>query len=227
MRTQELQEWLLELGFSPGPLDGDYGPKTEEAVFDALETYAPPRELAPPLEFTEGETVVPADWMPNAKANKIICHWTAGSNKANSTDREHYHILIEGDGTLIRGDHSISDNDSTSDNDYAAHTASCNTGAIGVSLCCMSGAVESPFNAGPYPMTSTQWDMLSSVVADLCDRYNIPVSPTTVLTHAEVQSNLGIAQSGKWDYTKLAFDPSVSGAKACGDKLRGEVYAKL
>jgi hypothetical protein len=226
MRTDELQRWLLELGFDPGPIDGDYGPKTEEAVFDALEEYAPPRDLAPPPS-TNGENVVPADWMPNAKAVRVICHWTAGGNTANSTDKEHYHILIEGNGKLIRGDHSISDNDSTSDNDYAAHTASCNTGSIGVSLCCMSGAVESPFNAGPYPMTSTQWNMLSDVVADLCTRYNIPVSPTTVLSHAEVQSNLGIAQSGKWDYTKLAFDPSMSGAKACGDRLRREVTSKL
>jgi hypothetical protein len=47
--------------------------------------------------------------------------------------KEHYHFIIEGDGTVIKGDHDISDNVSTADDDYAAHTRACNTGSIGVS----------------------------------------------------------------------------------------------
>ena len=91
----------------------------------------------------------------------------------------------------------------------------------------MGGAIESPFNAGKYPMTRTQWDYLTSVVAELCEVYAIPPNREFVLSHAEVQGTLGIAQSGKWDYTKLAFDPSMSGATMCGDRLRIEVEAKL
>jgi peptidoglycan hydrolase-like protein with peptidoglycan-binding domain len=82
---------------------------------------------------------------------------------------------------------------------------------------------ELTFDAGKYPMTQTQWDILAGVVSELCQAYSIPVTPSTVLSHAEVQGTLGIAQSGKWDYTRLAFDLNVKGAKACGDKLRAAV----
>ena len=89
-----------------------------------------------------------------------------------------------------------------------------------MSLCCMAGAIESPFNAGKFPMTEAQWDKLPVVLAALCERYSITPSPTTVLSHAEVQTNLGIKQRGKWDIARLAFDPSAKGAKACGDIFR-------
>lgn len=210
---------LRALGFDCGPTDGIYGELTEEAVFDCLDKYTPP--IPPP------STLVPPEWMPACNMDRIVCHWTAGAHKASSHDLNYYHILIENDGRLVRGVYSIKDNVETSDGRYAAHTKNLNTSSIGISLCCMAGAVESPFNAGQYPMTSTQWDVLSTVVAELCGEYDIVVEPETVLSHAEVEDTLGVDQSGKWDFTKLAFDPSISGAKACGDKLRAEVSAKL
>jgi hypothetical protein len=220
MRTAELQSRLRALGFDPGPSDGIYGELTEEAVFDCLDEYTPAVELVT-------DHVVPIEWMPECAMSKVIVHWTAGTWKASaSSDVPHYHILIEDDGRLVRGSYSIKDNVNTSDGRYAAHTKNCNTGSIGVSLCCMAGAVENPFNPGKYPMLEKQWDTLTTVVADLCNTYNIKVTNKTVLSHAEVQANLGIAQSGKWDYTRLAFDPETVGAKACGDKLREEVMAK-
>lgn len=170
---------------------------------------------------------IPSSWLPDVNMQRIICHWTAGANKASEFDRGHYHILIEDDGKLVRGIPSIDLNTNPKKPGYAAHTLNCNTGSIGVSLCCMGGAVESPFNAGKWPMTKKQWEVLSSVLAELCTFYKIPVTEKTVLSHAEVQGNLGITQRGKWDYTRLAFDPSVKGARACGDKLRSEVKAKL
>lgn len=171
------------------------------------------------------KSIIPADWTPPAKMLRVICHWTAGGHKATSFDREHYHLLIEADGNLIRGFPSIKLNEAPAKKGYAAHTLNCNSGSIGVSLCCMANAVESPFDAGKSPMTETQWDTLAIVVADLCRIYGIPVTPKTVLSHAEVQGNLDIPQRGKWDFTRLAFDPSVRGAKACGDKLRAAVAA--
>jgi N-acetyl-anhydromuramyl-L-alanine amidase AmpD len=158
---------------------------------------------------------------------RIIAHWSAGAHKASALDKEHYHIIIEGDGTVVKGDHDISDNVNTADDDYAAHTRACNTGSIGVSLACMAGATENPFKAGRYPMTKTQWDVAMEVIAQLADFYKIPVTNKTVLSHAEVQPNLGIQQAGKWDFTRLGFDPSVVGAKACGDKMRAEVKAHI
>jgi hypothetical protein len=135
MRTAELQSTLRALGFDPGPSDGVYGELTEEAVFDALEEYAPPVELAYDPSY-----VVPGEWLPECPMQRVIFHWTAGAWKAStSSDVPHYHILIEDDGRLVRGSYSIKDNVDTSDGRYAAHTKNCNTGSIGVSLCCMAG----------------------------------------------------------------------------------------
>lgn len=173
------------------------------------------------------QNIIPDNWTPPAKMLRVICHWTAGGHKATSFDREHYHLLIEDDGKLIRGLPPIDLNEAPAKKGYAAHTLNCNSGSIGVSLCCMANAVESPFSAGKYPMTEKQWDTLAAVVAELCRTYKIPVTPKTVLSHAEVQANLGIQQRGKWDFTRLAFDPSIKGAKACGDKLRAAVAALL
>ena len=125
---------------------------------------------------------------------RVICHWSEGNYKANSTDLEHYHILIEGDGTVRGGDHTIDDNSNVGDNDYAAHTLNANTESIGVACCCMVGCEESPFKPGSQPMKKSQWDVMVQAVAELCQFYGIPVTPTTVLGHGEVQANLGIKQ---------------------------------
>jgi hypothetical protein len=166
---------------------------------------------------------VPRAWMPAANMQRIHIHWTAGGHNANATDKAHYHILIEGDGELVRADKSIKANERGSRMRRASHTLNANTGAIGVSMCSMAGARERPFNAGRWPMTKAQWDIMVKVVADLAKRYRILVTPKTILTHAEVQPNLGIRQRNKWDITRLAFDASVRGFKAVGDKMRQEV----
>jgi hypothetical protein len=219
MRTAELQSRLRALGFDPGASDGIYGELTEEAVFDALDKYTPPVELA--------EGLVPLEWMPACGMERVICHWTAGAHQASEHDREFYHMLIEADGNLIRGFYSIKDNVSTSDGIYAAHTKNCNTGSIGVSLCCMAGAIENPFSAGAYPMTETQWRTLAEVVAQLCSTYSIPVSRETVLSHAEVQGTLGIAQSGKIDIMWIPGMTQMDDALAIGDQFRKNVSALM
>ena len=174
--------------------------------------------------------VLDADWMPQVPMRGIVVHWTGGTHTASANDRSHYHVLIEGDGEVVRGKPSIALNASTGlGKGYAAHTRGLNTGWIGVSLCCMGGndVRESPFNAGKWPMTRAQWDKLPLVLAALCHRYKIAVTPQTVLSHAEVQGTLGRPQLGKWDITRLAFDPSVQGAKACGDLFRRNTLALM
>lgn len=237
--VRDVQQRLISLGF-PLPrfgADGDAGGETLTAINGALDelvtlrggskpTPAQPNTGKPAAQVRPAG-IVPDNWMPAAKMDRIICHWTAGTHKATEFDRGHYHVLIEADGNLVRGIPSIKLNEAPAKKGYAAHTLNCNTGSIGVSLCCMGGSVEAPFMPGKYPMTKAQWDELTSVVADLCRKYGIKVTDRTVLSHAEVQHNLGIQQKGKWDYTVLAFDLSVKGARACGDKLRAEVLAKL
>lgn len=170
---------------------------------------------------------LPRLWLPTCKMVGIVAHWSAGGYRASEADKEHYHVIVEGDGVYVRGDHPITDNVSTADDDYAAHTRGANTGRIGISCAAMAGAVESPFNPGKFPLTEIQWNRMAEAIGVMCKFYGIPVTPKTVLTHAEVQGTLGIQQAGKWDFTRLAFDPSVKGAKACGDRLRAQVSAAL
>lgn len=170
---------------------------------------------------------LPLEWLQPVKMTRIIAHWTAGGYRASTEDKAHYHFIIEGTGNVVRGDHTIADNVNTTDDDYAGHTRKCNTGAIGVSLACMAGAVENPFNPGKYPMTEAQWARAMDVIAHLASFYKIQVTDKTILSHAEVQPNLGIKQAGKWDFSRLAFDPTVIGAKACGDKMRRDVKARM
>ena len=156
---------------------------------------------------------VPDAWMPPAEMRRIIVHWTAGGYQANDVDRAAYHLLVEESGRLVRGTHAISDNVSTADGDYAAHTLGCNTRSIGVSMCCMAGCCQTPFKSGRYPLTERQWTAMLHVVAQLCRRYGIDVTPTTVLGHGEVQQHLGIRQRSKWDPMVLPFRPGLAPAE--------------
>ena len=45
-----------------------------------------------------------------AKLTKICVHWTAGTNQPNSTDYQHYHYLINGDGLIFKGKYKPEDN---------------------------------------------------------------------------------------------------------------------
>jgi hypothetical protein len=156
---------------------------------------------------------------------RIICHWTAGTHKANDLDLSHYHFVFEGDGTMKIGFYPVSANAAPIRKKYAAHTFRCNTDSIGLSLACLAGA--QPGKHGRYPMTETQFYAMCRKAAELCQYYRIPVTPKTVLWHAEVSKNLGIAQKGKWDATELSFNPNIRGAGACGDFLRTAVMLQM
>jgi hypothetical protein len=170
--------------------------------------------------------IVPESWMPECSMRRIILHWTAGGHRANTIDREHYHLLIEGDGRILRGDHSIADNVRTGDDDYAAHTLNCNGRAVGVAACCMRESMERPFRPGPSPMTLTQYEVMAVVTADLCEKYRIGVSRETVLGHGEVQEILNIRQRQKWDPMVLPWDPGTP-RREVGDAFRARVKALL
>lgn len=170
--------------------------------------------------------IVPASWMPSCDMDYIVTHWTAGSHHASELDKEHYHIIIEGDGRLVRGDHPITDNANTADGDYAAHCRLCNTRAIGVSVAAMRGATETPLHYGDSPVTREQWDALVQVCADLAERYGIPVTNKTILGHCEVQRNLGRKQNGKWDPWRVEWFPNKDRYQI-GDSFRNDVVATL
>lgn len=158
-----------------------------------------------------------------AKLKRVIAHWAVTGYKCDQTSRQHYHFIYEGDGKEVVGFHTPEANENIADGVYAKHTRGTNEGAIGVSCAAMLGAV-SVDKPGRFPITAPQFDAMCKGIARLCVKYGIPVTPKTVLSHAEVQGTLGIVQRGKWDISVLPF-ANLKGAKACGDYMRQVVAA--
>lgn len=241
LNVQKAQKELIRQGISVGSTgaDGKLGKNTRAAiesfqqknklkVTGELDSRTLAALFPPPPTLAPGSEAIPLSWLPKASISRIIVHWTAGQHRASADDRKHYHLLWEGDGTIIRGIPTIDKNDAGGLKEgYAQHTLNCNTGSVGVSMCAMTGAIEAPFSPGPAPLTEKQWNAMVQGVAQLCQRYGIPVTDRTVLTHAEVQPNLGIRQRGKWDITRLPWDKSVVGHRAVGDLLRRQVAAAI
>lgn len=165
------------------------------------------------------------DW-PKVKMDKLIWHWTAGTYSTSALALQHYHFIIDGDGRYHDAVAIENNVPPLVAGKYAAHTRNCNSRAIGISCCAMGDALEKgPF--GKWPLLEKQIDTLITLSVALCYFYDIPVSPTTTLSHAEVQNNLGIAQRGKWDIAVFPFNPSLNTAKKCGDFIRAKVQEGL
>lgn len=211
-------------------VDGLFGPQTLTALSDALgeaDAGAPVNVEVDGVAAGAGPPVIvdPA-WLPPARAERVIIHWTAGGHVASNEDRQHYHFLIEVDGTIRHGTFTIADNDSTDDGRYAAHTLHANTRAVGITVCGMMRATERPFSPGPRPFNELQWRTMARLAAQICHRYAIPVTDRTVLAHGEVQKNLGIRQRGKWDPLVLPWQTELSHDEVA-DQFRGLVSAAL
>lgn len=161
--------------------------------------------------------------MTDVKMQRIILHWSAGSNSVGQSDMDHYHYIVDGNGRTFAGRYAVKDNANTADGKYAAHTKNCNTGAIGIAMAGMFNAVESPFHPGPFPLNAAQLDVFVKLAAELARKHGVPVTRTTVLTHAEVQPTLGIAQRGKWDITWLPGMKKPGKPVEVGDDLRAMI----
>jgi predicted chitinase/N-acetyl-anhydromuramyl-L-alanine amidase AmpD len=250
--VRAVQTALALRGFlPPDGADGLYGPQTRNAVAAfqrsarlaetgvvdggtraALLASAEPtargagsEDLAP-LRRRQTEEVVPPDRLPDARPARVILHWTAGGHRASALDCEHYHFMVEATGDIVPGRFTIADNDSTGDGRYAAHVRGKNTRSVGVALCGMANARERPFHAGTAPIVPLQLDRMAALVAQICARYDIPVSRETVLGHGEVQEVLGAPQTGKWDPLVLPWRLDLS-QREVGDHLRALVAARL
>lgn len=153
---------------------------------------------------------------------RIVIHWTAGTNQPNKTDYEHYHYLINGDGIIVKGKYEPAENENCQDGKYAAHTGGGNTGSIGVALCGMHG-FKNRIAVGNYPLKKKQCETAFKLVAELCKKFNIKISPETVLTHYEFGVNHpNTTSKGKIDIIYLPPYPEVSQA-GVGDFIRNKV----
>jgi hypothetical protein len=157
---------------------------------------------------------------------RIIWHWTAGAGRASELDLEHYHYVINNDGAVSLGKWPVAANEKPVKGKYAAHTLNCNTGSIGIAVAAMAGAVERPFNYGKHPITPNQVDALVTLSRKLGAQYGIPVTPETMLSHAEVQPTLKIKQRGKWDIAWLPGMAVPGDPVSVGNKLRAMVKAQ-
>lgn len=151
---------------------------------------------------------LPSLWLPDCKMERIVIHWTAGGPQPSLLDKSHYHFLVAQDGNVHKGVYSVKANARpfrAIPGTYAAHALNFNAGAIGISLCGMAGATESPFRAGPYPIRESQWIVASQVAAECCLKYGIDPAIYAVCQHGEIEKRWGVKQKQKWDVCKLPW----------------------
>jgi len=202
-------------GIMGGPVltvDGMIGPKTRQGIQEAMKIKGV-RNVED--LFTRG-------------VRGVVWHWTAGAHGVIELERDHYNWIFDRMGNIHDGNHTVQDqvNYDWRAGVGASHTKSMNTGWIGLSVDAMAGAVESPLNWGTNPLTWEGIDAMLDWTMDLCEEYDIPVSPWTTLSHAEVQQTLGVKQRFKWDYKVLPGDTRARDARVIGDILRDRMITR-
>ena len=158
----------------------------------------------------------------------VILHWTASSYNLTPNVLKHYNFVIDQFAKVHDGLHPLAhQTPPLNSGKYAAHTRRHNSYQAGIGLLGMHGAKEKPFSYGKYPITAIQFMAAVKLTATICIDHGITVTPQTVLTHAEVQDNLGIKQRGKWDITNLPWNSSIIGATAVGSHYRNLVRVEM
>jgi len=153
---------------------------------------------------------------------RIVIHWTAGTNSPNDDEKQHYHFMIDGAGNIHNGVFKPEDNENCNDGKYAAHTGGGNTGSIGISLCGMLGFKDKN-HVENYPLNKVQCEAGFKLAAQLCKKYNIKITPETVLTHKEFgDSHPKTTSFGKIDICYLPAYPEIP-ANEIGDFIRNKV----
>lgn len=140
---------------------------------------------------------------------KIIIHWTAGGPIPTSYEKQFYHYLLDSVGKIYSGKFKPEDNLICKKGLYAAHCGGGNTGAIGVSMCGMVNFKDKD-HQGSFPLTKMQFEAAMKFCAELAKKYNIPITPDTIMTHYEFgQKNPKTTSAGKPDIDFLPPFPWV------------------
>lgn len=134
---------------------------------------------------------------------RIIIHWTAGTYYPSEFERKFYHFLVDKNGKIYNGVFKPEDNEVCKIGKYAAHTGGGNTGSIGVAMCAMAEFKNSK-NVGKYPISKIQFESTMDLCAKLAKKYDIQISPQTVMTHYEFGlKNPKTTSAGKIDIIYL------------------------
>lgn len=139
---------------------------------------------------------------------RIIIHWTGGMGLPNPIEIQHYHYLVDVGGRLHAGKFPVQANEVCRNDKYnralyAAHAGGGNTGSIGVAMCGMY-KFKSKNDVGKCPLTRIQFETMMQLCAELCRKYNIKVTPQTVLTHYEFgMAHPNTTSAGKIDIVYL------------------------
>lgn len=159
--------------------------------------------------------------------NRLIWHHTGGGYRPSPDDLRAYHRLIDRDGAVHQGHFPISANSPRrrlTPGTYAAHCQNLNGGSVGSSICAMKGAEWSQIGRWTHPILPVQVDALIRDSAEICLAEGIDVSRETTLSHAEVETTLGVDQRAKWDFDyPVRGGPGARDAIAIGDELRAEL----
>lgn len=162
--------------------------------------------------------------------NRIIWHHSGGSYTPNHIDLKAYHGVVDGDGQVVAGIHPISANAPGKPlvaGRYAAHCWKLNSGSIGRAIAALGGKGTlwaDPFGSTSFPVKPVQVDALILDSARLCIEYNITPSRHFTLSHAEVETTLGVTQKNKWDFDyQPRGGPGPRDPIAIGDELRSEL----
>lgn len=163
---------------------------------------------------------------------RIIGHHDGGGYHPSVVSKNAYHRLITEDGSVVDGTHPIEANSPQRKlvaGSYAAHCLNLNSGSIGLAICAMHNADwADPWGSTKFPVTYEQVQSFVKETARLCRLYGIPVTRRTVLTHAEVQTTLGVKQKSKWDFDYDIFNgSSTRDPLVVGDEWRRRVELAL
>lgn len=164
------------------------------------------------------------------KIKRVHWHWAASNYKVTDFIKSHYNIVIDKDGNEHAGAAlPVEQGNYVPGKIGVSHTYMANTGAVGISIAAMAGAYTSgnTVRMGDYPLTWDAIDGMLNATVRLCKEFDITPSRTTTLSHAEVESNLGIKQRGKWDIRVLPNRPlELLNATEAGDILRKRMMDK-
>lgn len=197
--------------------------------------------------------IIPSTWLPDPKRfpmQRALVHWTAGRNVVNEGERKSYHLLLEGDGTLVPGKWKIEDNFDISwikqrSGAYAAHVASFNGGSIGLTMCgCFTPKIlDVPGIGSEYPLTARQWWAAVLACAQLIRHFGWSDTEKIgdregprIIGHCEVESVWAKPQDGKidpwrpmpeWTWTKGLNPSQIAQVFRQHVKLANQDFAKL